>query len=205
MDRYNLRYMRTTDIPAVIHIDQQSFPLPWSARSYTFEVSQSDHSHMIVLERIERVPPGNPLQAWWQRTLGGPQETRTLLGYGGLWHFSTRGHVSTIASHPKYRGNGFGELVFVAMLRRSIWLGARQVALEVRVSNHTAQALYAKYRFQQRGIKRGYYHDNDEDAYDMILSLEDPRVTRDIETRYRAFRQQLRFLDSYTRGDRPAR
>ena len=205
MNRYIVRYMRVSDIPTVIDIDTQSFPLPWSLHSYNFEVTQSDHSYMVVVEGVEHIPPGNRLQAWWQRTLAGPQEIRTILGYGGLWHFGMKGHISTIASHPQHRGQGYGELVFVAMLRRSVWLGVRQVALEVRVSNHTAQALYAKYGFRQRGIKRGYYHDNDEDAYDMVLSLENAQATRFIETRYRAIRQALQLTDTYTRGGSPPR
>ncbi len=200
-----MRYMRVNDIHAVTAIDKQSFPLPWSSRSYNFEVTQSDHSHMVVLEGVKRVTAGNRLQAWWQRTIGRFPEARILLGYGGLWHFGGKSHISTIASHPKHRGQGYGELVFVAMLRRSIWMNVREVALEVRVSNFAAQALYIKYGFQQRGVKRGYYHDNDEDAFDMILKLDDARATRFIETQYRAFRQSLNLQDTYTRGDRPAR
>lgn len=195
--------MRVNDIAAVTAIDRESFPMPWSSRSYTFEVTQSDHSHMVVLEGVSAVPPGNRLQAWWQRTTGRVPETRTILGYGGLWHFGGKSHISTIASHPKYRGQGYGELVFVAMLRRSVWLGVREVALEVRVSNFAAQALYNKYGFKQRGIKRGYYHDNDEDAFDMVLNLQDARVTRFIETHYRNRKQALKLQDTYTRGERP--
>jgi hypothetical protein len=44
-----LRYMRMSDIPQVVMIDQLSFDPPWSARSYSFEVSESNYSHMLVL------------------------------------------------------------------------------------------------------------------------------------------------------------
>ena len=40
----------------------------------------------------------------------------------------------------------------------------RLVTLEVRVSNHTAVNLYKKYGFVQRGLRKGYYTDNREDA-----------------------------------------
>jgi ribosomal-protein-alanine N-acetyltransferase len=47
---------------------------------------------------------------------------------------------------------------------------ARIVTLEVRVSNTAAQQLYAKYGFNQVGLRRDYYTDNREDA--VIMSAD---------------------------------
>ena len=47
---------------------------------------------------------------------------------------------------------------------------SRVVTLEVRVSNYVAQNLYKKYRFTERGVRRGYYSDNREDA--LIMTTE---------------------------------
>jgi ribosomal-protein-alanine N-acetyltransferase len=53
--------------------------------------------------------------------------------------------------------------------------GAEWLTLEVRVSNDAAQALYQKYGFTQRGVRRRYYSDNGEDAYIMWSpSVRDP-------------------------------
>ena len=64
----------------------------------------------------------------------------------------------------------------------SICLGAfeaddvrRGYTLEVRVSNETAIALYERLGFESRGIRRGYYTDNREDA---LIMWKDP-VGRD--------------------------
>ena len=43
-------------------------------------------------------------------------------------------------------------------------LGASKMTLEVRVSNHQAQNLYRKLGFVERGIRKGYYTDTNEDA-----------------------------------------
>ncbi|MEO0560576.1 MAG: GNAT family N-acetyltransferase [Chloroflexota bacterium] len=197
---YSIRYMHHNDIPAVVRIDSASFPMPWSTRTYEFEVGESDHTHMIVVERTQVPPPNGAFERWWRGVSGIAPRQRTIVAYGGLWHFGGRTHISTIASHPKWRGQGFGELAFVAMLRRSIRLAARSVRLEVRVSNSRAQALYKKYGFAQTGLKRAYYHDNDEDAYDMVLDLNNAAATRFIETRYRDYLKQLRLRDTYTTG-----
>jgi len=163
---YTLRYMKIEDISAVVSIDTQSFPSPWPPRSYAFEISNSDSSHMIVLEAIQ------PVHGWekvWRRVRGRASST-TIVGYAGLWCISGEGHVSTIAVHPHWRGNGLGEVLLNGMLNRSLMLGAEYSVLEVRVGNTAAQALYVKYGYEIVGRRKNYYRDNNEDAYLMTLS-----------------------------------
>lgn len=57
-----LRYMTQYDIPQVIKIDEDAFSNPWSARSYAYEIGESSHSHMLVIELARRadsevIPP----------------------------------------------------------------------------------------------------------------------------------------------------
>ena len=47
----------------------------------------------------------------------------------------------------------------------------RGYTLEVRVSNETAIALYERLGFESRGLRRGYYTDNREDA---LIMWKDP-------------------------------
>ena len=47
----------------------------------------------------------------------------------------------------------------------------RKVFLEVRASNHEAQALYALYGFEPVGLRKGYYSDTHEDAIVMLLEM----------------------------------
>lgn len=198
-----LRYMRMSDIPQVVMIDQLSFDPPWSARSYSFEVSESNYSHMLVLERAN--PPPKPVPRW-RRLLGtiSPPDTSEILAYGGLWHILDEAHISTIASHPKHRGCGFGELALAAMIRRAITLKAAFVVLEVRVSNTVAQRLYIKYGFKTVNIKRRYYHNNGEDAYEMHLQLEsNPGYVQVFEERYSGLLAQHAASDTYTEGKPP--
>jgi len=192
--------MQSTDIPRVVRIDEQSFAVPWSARSYTFEVNQSNYSHMVVLEHLQPRPPDGRWQAWWQSVTGRVRIKQTLLAYGGLWYFGAQAHISTIATAPEHRQQGYGEVVFLAMLCRAISLSSQMATLEVRVSNIHAQHLYEKYGFQQRGVKAGYYIDNDEDAYDMALSLTDRATIQHIESCFEGYTRQLGLQDRYTRS-----
>ena len=59
---------------------------------------------------------------------------------------------------------GVGELLLIAAIEQALEHKADHLTLEVRVSNHVAQNLYAKYGFTRRGLRKGYYADNREDA-----------------------------------------
>jgi len=199
----NLRYMRSADITRVVAIDRQAFTTPWSARSYAYEVGESTYSHMVVLERTEE----RQVQGWRRllRGLSGAetQEVVTeVIGYGGLWNIMDEAHISTVATAPEVRGNGYGELLLAAMIRRSITLDAAYVVLEVRVSNTVAQHLYQKYDFEITDRKKNYYRDDGEDAFDMRLDLTQTTI-RQFHERFEAVKAQHTFTDFYTNSPRP--
>lgn len=191
-----LRYMQSADIPQVVAIDNQSFNPPWSARSYSYEVSESSYSHMVVLEDDAVVPAATGWRRWLQRWSANHQGA--VLGYGGLWYIAGEGHISTIAAHPDYRGHGYGEILLAAMIHRAITLQAEYIVLEVRVSNMVAQNLYRKYEFQVFGTKPNYYRLDNEDAYDMRLDLTDEAMLARFEQRFAAIKARQPFVDQYS-------
>lgn len=184
--KLTLRYMALPDIPEVSAIDQVSFDPAWSARSYAYEVSESNYSHMVVLEQGEEEKPKPGWRRLVQNISGNGNESGSqIVGYGGLWHIVDESHISTIATHPQFRGRGWGEVLLAGMIHRSITLKAAYIVLEVRVSNIVAQRLYEKYEFETLAVKPKYYHNNGEDAYDMRLNLEDnPGYITRFERRY---------------------
>ncbi|HYO87810.1 MAG TPA: GNAT family N-acetyltransferase [Candidatus Limnocylindrales bacterium] len=198
----HLRYMTSHDIPEVVEIDRQSFDMPWSARSYAFEVTESTYSHMLVLEtRTETT--SNPIGRLLRRAAY-PAVQSAVGAYGGLWFIAGEAHISTIASAPMQRGRGWGELALAAMIRRSMMLHASHIVLEVRVSNFVAQRLYQKYGFETTAIKPHYYSNNSEDAFDMRLELDsDPDVISRFAERWTALQKRHRFEDNYTDGAPP--
>lgn len=201
-----LRYMRIPDIPQVMGIDRVSFNPAWPERSYRFEINESTVSYMVVLARGEDHLHEEPSRRWWEffprRSRNGTKPSGEILAYGGLWNIAEEAHISTIASHPGYRGSGYGEIALVGMLRRAIQLRAEYVVLEVRVSNHVAQKLYRKYGFEVNDIKREYYQHNREDAYDMRLQLTEANIQR-VEDFYAAIQRRVPFADHYSHMKHP--
>jgi len=197
-----LRYMTMNDIPQVVNIDKWSFSTPWSARTYSYEVTESEYSHMVVLEHVvEAAPVRRGFRRGVQRLLQSLSTpvvpANRLFAYGGLWRVMEEAHISTIASHADFRGRGYGELSLLSMMRRGMTLGADFVALEVRVSNSIAQNLYLKHGFRVQGVKHHYYRDDGEDAYDMRLYYTQA-VCGQIEASYAELRRRHAFIDRYS-------
>ena len=80
-------------------------------------------------------------------------------------------HIVSIGVRRGFRGKGVGELVLIGAIEQAMVRNARVVTLEVRISNHIAQNLYRKYGFEERGIRKGYYTDDREDA---LIMTTDP-------------------------------
>ncbi len=206
-----LRYMQHADIRQVATIDVMCFDPPWSYESYAFEIKESRVSHMVVLEEVIGAAQPAPVQrqSWFDRLRGRGRNgaatldgTGLILGYGGLWKIEDEAHISTIAIDPAWRGKGYGEILLAGMFGKALQLNAEFIVLEVRVSNAIAQSLYRKYGFSRVRRRKNYYRSDNEDAWDMRVSLD-----RDTRLRFERLYQKLRlqhgFLDSYSRKSRP--
>ena len=76
-------------------------------------------------------------------------------------------NIVNVGVSTKYRGDGVGELLLIAAIEQALARDSRMIALEVRQSNFVARNLYRKYSFRERGLRKGYYSDNREDAVTM--------------------------------------
>jgi [ribosomal protein S18]-alanine N-acetyltransferase len=185
---YLVEPMRLSDIDQVMEIEQVSFSLPWPARAYRYEITENQHSTMLVVRAAP--PPGRGLWPFSRRKRRG-----RVLGYAGGWLLVDDLHISTIAVDPPWRGCGLGELLLSSLLERGMALGARQSTLEARVTNRAAQELYLKYGFEIVTRKPHYYADNSEDAFIMVTPLFDTLAFRqNLALRQAGLRERLRGL-----------
>jgi len=202
-----LRPMRRKDIPQVVAIDQQSFPMSWSANAYLYEIEHNPLSSLVVLVRTGAEPAA---PSWIDRLrhvlrLNGAQTGEQVIGYGGFWFTRREAHISTIAIRPDWRGQGLGEVLLAGMVRRALGLEAELVSLEVRISNTPALALYRKYAFAEAGVKRAYYRDNGEDAYDMRVQPLDEIYRARFDALWAAVTARGPVVDAYTEAAIPHR
>lgn len=153
--------MTVADLPQVMLIERLSFTAPWSERAYRYEIEQNKQSAMLVVRNSRSAGLLHRLRLI--HNTGSP-----VLGFGGLWLLVDEAHISTLAVHPDWRGQGLGELLLLSLLDWGARMGAQSAALEVRVSNQVAQGLYEKYWFDVAGRQHRYYSDNNEDAFIMV-------------------------------------
>lgn len=137
----------------VIRIERESFSSPWSMQAFTYEILYNELSHYIVALSDDDV-----------------------VGYGGMWIIMDEAHITNIAVDSFYRGQKFGYLLMKQLINKAIQLGAVKMTLEVRPSNTPARNLYLKLGFEERGIRKNYYSDINEDAIimwkDKLLPIE---------------------------------
>ena len=87
-----------------------------------------------------------------------------------VWLIVNEVHVATIATHPDFRRQGIAKKLLSHALQDLSAEGAQSSFLEVRASNLAAQEMYRKFGYEESGVRRRYYRDNDEDAILMTLS-----------------------------------
>ncbi len=151
-ERINIRIrpMLLSDVEQVVQIDELSFTLPWSERTYRLELTENTAAHLFVAELDDQLE-------------------RHVVGYVGFWFIVDEAHISTLALRPDFRGQGIGRRLLEEALVRALRLGADLVTLEVRASNQSSIDLYKKFGFQVKARKPRYYRDNNEDALLMVL------------------------------------
>ncbi len=144
--------MEEQHVPEVFKLDQESFSLPWSERSYLFEIRENKHSiHLAALEDRGNSKP-------------------ELIGFIVVWAIEDEAHIGTIAVKKEYQRQGIAQTLISAALGIALSRGAEKVFLEVRAGNTPAHSLYKKLGFIDFDVRKKYYVDNSEDAIVMLLS-----------------------------------
>jgi ribosomal-protein-alanine N-acetyltransferase len=147
----SLRRMVEEDVPQVVALDVLSFSLPWSRRSFQYEVTENANARSWVAEVLQ-------------------EENNRLVGMLVLWIILDEAHIATLAVHPEFRRKGIASRILQTALNSAYRDGARKSFLEVRIGNQAALHMYQKFGFEVVGRRVRYYHDNNEDA--LLLTLE---------------------------------
>jgi ribosomal-protein-alanine N-acetyltransferase len=96
--------------------------------------------------------------------------TPTLIGLGCLWAILEEAHITILAIHPRFQGQGLGQALLWALLTKAHYRQLERATLEVRDSNLAAVSLYNKFGFKEAGRRKRYYKDTGEDALIMWRS-----------------------------------
>jgi ribosomal-protein-alanine N-acetyltransferase len=142
--------MALQDIPSVLEIETESFPIPWGESSFRFELLENPYASLFVVR------------------LSG---SRRIVGFASVWVIDQEMKINNIAVHPGWRARGIGARFLRFLLGFAEQQGCREATLEVRPSNDAALRLYAKSGFRRAGRRKNYYADTHEDALLMACTI----------------------------------
>ena len=141
-----IRGMQTSDLKAVVAVEQLANPHPWSAGQFLSELD--NHCSVIDLFCLDDV----------------------VAAFLCSWLVVDELQIQSVATHPLYRRKGLAVALLTHRLDQAKTAGAVISLLEVRVGNAGAIRLYEHLGYRQTGQRIGYYSDG-EDAVLMECDL----------------------------------
>jgi ribosomal-protein-alanine N-acetyltransferase len=145
------RRLDQRDLEAIERIERRSYPTPWSRSMFASELAKPSSVSLGAFD----------------------SDTSELLGYLVISRYVDAWHVMNVAVAPEHRRQGIASALFERLFEVTGADPRRGYTLEVRISNEAAIRLYERLGFQSRGVRRGYYTDNREDA---LIMWRDPEL-----------------------------
>jgi len=135
-----VRTMASVDLPRIDELEHKLFADPWPRGSF-LDALADPRAVCLVAERGEGVA-----------------------GYLVATALPPVAELQNLGTAPEQQRAGVARALVDALIDTCRARGVRELALEVRVSNGAAQALYRSHGFQLVGLRRGYYRRPEEDA-----------------------------------------
>jgi len=127
------------DVRALEAAERVCFVDPWPGQAFISELLAPGRYHRVLVQ------PNGELMAY----------------LFAAWQYLDL-HVLKIATLPRYRRGGLARRLMRLAEEHTADRGGESVTLEVRVSNDTAEALYASMGYSQVGRRRSYYRDGED-------------------------------------------
>jgi ribosomal-protein-alanine N-acetyltransferase len=152
-NKVEIRKLELRDLNAIERIERDSYRTPWSRSMFAGELAKPSSVSLGAFD---------------------PEEG-DLLGYLIISRYVDAWHVMNLAVAPTARRRRIASSLLERLFEVTAGEDRRGYTLEVRVSNDVAIRLYEQAGFRARGIRRGYYTDNREDA---LIMWRDPEPAR---------------------------
>ena len=156
VNKVEIRRLELGDLNAIERIERESYRTPWSRSMFAGELAKPSSLSLGAFD----------------------PETGALLGFLIISRYVDAWHVMNVAVSPDQRRRRIAANLLERLFELTAGEDRRGYTLEARVSNDVAIRLYEQAGFRARGIRRGYYTDNREDA---LIMWRDPEPARSTE------------------------
>ena len=147
--------MSEHDLLEVVEIEEQSGLSRWGWAAYYAELQGANRELMLVA----RIAKSAIVQS------------APIAGYIVARETAGELHINNFAVRPEFRRHGIGATLLNQVLDEARRRKANAAFLEVRSTNHVAQALYEKSGFRPIAKRANYYSEPMEDAVVMSMEL----------------------------------
>lgn len=130
----SFRIFDVQDIDDVLAIERLTYKTPWNKAKFTHSLDNPNTLAYLIFKDNQ------------------------VLGYSITLCASKTADLLNICIHPDYQHQGLGTKLFAYQLQAS---GAKEVFIEVRVSNHSALLFYKKLGFEVIDKRKKYYSDGE--------------------------------------------
>ena len=134
------RALQAGDLDAVLDLERRAFSTPWDESAFRSFLGPGAGFSLVALAGDD------------------------LVGYALGWCDPPDAELMNLAVDTTRRRHGVGSALLERVLATCTRRGARELFLEVRISNAAARRLYARHGFETIGRRRGYYASPREDA-----------------------------------------
>ncbi len=131
-----LRPLGTSDISAVVALEEANQPQPWTVGILEGELAADDRSYVVA-------------------------EDGEVVGFGGVMVVGEEAHITNLLVAPEQRRRGIARQMMTRLIRDAVGMGARHLTLEVRAGNEAARRLYHRFGLAPVGVRPGYYQGED--------------------------------------------
>ena len=128
----SVRPMRTADIDAVMAVERDVYPFPWTAGNFRDSIRAG--------------------YSCWVCEIG-----VCLIGYGVMMVGAGEAHLLNLSVSRAWQGKGVGRRLLLHFMNVAREGGAAVMLLEVRPSNTAARRLYLRSGFREIGVRKNYY------------------------------------------------
>ena len=145
----SVRQAQVKDISAILLLEQSLYlgKQPWSSMAFHTEISRNDALYLVVLQ------------------------TQSLIGLIGVRFDRSNAHITNLMIDSAWQKQGIGTYLIKKVIEIAKNKNCKELSLEVRVDNITAQNLYYKLGFTVSFVWPNYYQSSHQDAFNMVLKL----------------------------------
>jgi ribosomal-protein-alanine N-acetyltransferase len=144
LDVIKIKPLTEEELTDVLELDELCFGGLWSLDGYKKEIESPNSCLLILTINIE--------------------ESEKIIGLGCFWAILDEAHLTILAIHPDFQGQGLGKLLLGKLLEEAENKNLERATLEVGENNNKALNLYQQFGFKEAGRRKKYYKKTGEDA-----------------------------------------